>query len=102
MQFETRVRKALRSLLSGQDSRVVVDSTRILRGEDECVVMVSYHLEGRLDSQAQFSFPFVESVPMEESVEAFLDYGARNWQTAQYAPGEVVPGQATSHSAGAD
>lgn len=102
MNFEPQVRKALNGLLADQNARVVIDSTRVLQGEDDCVVMVSYHLEGELASPAQFTFPFIESVPMEENLDAFLDYGSRNWRIAQFAPGELVAGQGTSYSAGAD
>lgn len=97
MKFEHKVRKALSGLPLDQNSRVVVDSTRVLSGQDETVIMVSYHLEGTFPDAAQFTFPFVESVPLDEALDAFLDYGARNWQTAQFAPGE-----GTSRSAGAD
>ncbi len=102
MNFEPQVRKALNGLRAEQDGRVVIDSTRVLQGHYDCVVMVSYHLEGELASPAQFTFPFIESVPMEENLDAFLDYGSRNWRVAQFAPGELVAGQATSYSAGAD
>jgi hypothetical protein len=89
MEFELQVRETLLDILADQASRVVVDSTRSLTGEDGLVVMVSYHVEGRLQSPAQFTFPFVESVPLAESVEAFLDFGQRSWRTAHLAPGSV-------------
>jgi hypothetical protein len=98
MEFEHRVRDALNGVLAEADSQVVVDSARPLTIAEGKVVLVSYHLEGKLQSCAQFTFPFVEAVPLDESVAAFLDYGGRNWQTAHFAPGTIRQSQA----AGAD
>ena len=89
MNFELAVHSALRNVLANSDMQVAVDSTRVFTGEDGNVVVVSYHLEGRLGSPGQFTFPFVESVPLEESLAAFLDHGGRSWQMAQFAPGEI-------------
>ena len=97
MKFEPKVRSALSRLLETEDSKVIVDSTRVLTGEDDSVVIVNYHLEGKLNIPVQFTFPFVESVPLDESIAAFLDYGARNWEIADFAPGQF-----NSRSAGAD
>lgn len=88
MDYENLVRRALKNAHTANDLQVIVDSTRILKGEESNVVVVNYHLEGHLGSPGQFTFPFVEAIPLEESVEAFLDYGNRSWQTAKFAPGE--------------
>jgi hypothetical protein len=93
MEFKLQILSTLSNILADQASQVVVDSTRVLTGEGGRVVMVSYHLEGQLRSQAQFTFPFVESVPLAESVEAFLDYGRRSWSTAQFAPSAAARSQ---------
>lgn len=98
MEFEVRVRNALNGVLADVDSQVVVDSARPLTIDEGKVVLVSYHLEGKLRSPAQFTFPFVEAIPLDESVAAFLDYGGRSWQTARFAP-ETIP---QSQAAGAD
>ncbi len=98
MEFELRVRHALKGVLAEKDSQVVVDSARPLTIAEGQVVLVNYHLEGKLRSAAQFTFPFLEAVPLDESVAAFLDYGERSWQTARFAPGTIPHSQA----AGAD
>lgn len=98
MEFELRIRSALKGVLAGRDSQVVLDSVRPLTRAEGNLVLVSYHLEGRLGSPAQFTFPFLEAVPLDESVAAFLDYGERSWQTARFAPGTSSQSQA----AGAD
>jgi hypothetical protein len=98
MEFELRVRNALNGVLADRDSQVVLDSVRPLTRAEGKLVLVSYHLEGKLRSPAQFTFPFLEAVPLDESVAAFLDYGERSWQAARFAPGTVPQ----SHAAGAD
>ena len=98
MEFELRVRNALDGVLADSNSQVVVDSARPLTRAEGKVVLVSYHLEGKLRSPAQFTFPFLEAVPVDESIAAFLDYGGRSWQTARFAPGTIPQSQA----AGAD
>lgn len=86
MEFERIVRNALEHLLDDQGSRIVIDSTRVIKSQDGDVVMVSYHLEGLLESPAQFTFPFHERSPLKETLDAFLDYGKRSWNSAQFAP----------------
>lgn len=94
MEFELQVRDTLSGVLADEASQVIVDSTRVLSGDEgERVVMVSYHVEGRLRSPAQFTFPFAEAVPLAESIEAFLDYGRRSWSAAHFAPGAMARAQ---------
>ncbi len=100
MTFERQVRKELKTLLAHRDSQIIIDSTRVVASDEDSAVTVSYHLEGQLASPVQFTFLFLESVPLEESLDAFPDYGSRNWQTAHFAPGEVPP--RNQFAAGAD
>ncbi len=86
MEFELQVRNALHGLQESCGLSLVVDSTRKFHDEDDTVVMVSYHLEGPSAVNAQFSYPFVQSVPLEESIAALLDFGERSWSSAQFAP----------------
>ena len=86
MEFELQVRNALQKLQETHGLSLAVDSTRQFQDEDDTVVMVSYHFDGPSAVNARFSFPFVQSVPLEESLAALLDFGQRSWGSAQFAP----------------
>lgn len=101
VEWELIVRGELDHLLDDADSAIVVDSIRTLSAEEDRVLMVNYHLEGKWESPAAFSFPFLESVPLEESAAALRDFIERNWATAHLPPVQSF-GRGQAMSSGAD
>ncbi len=85
MKLETKVREALEKLLNNADTNVVVDSL-IPAGE---VMLATFHLEGAWASPVEFTFPFAEFIPLDESLASLRDLISRNWATAHMPPPEA-------------
>ena len=84
--YESQVTSALEDLLVGEDSRLIVDSTEVIRSSVEELVLVEFHLEGRVASPAGFNFVFPQSVPLEDSLTVLRDFINRNWEKAHLSP----------------
>lgn len=83
MIFETQLRAELDSLLSDQNSQLLIDNVERI---DEDCLLVTFHLSGAWGGPASFTFPLSESVPLENSLAALEDMISRNWNTAHIAP----------------
>ena len=79
MIFETKLRRELDGMLSKQNSQLLIDDIEPIA--EDCL-LVTFHLDGAWGGPASFTFPFSESVPLEESLAALEDMIARNWNTA--------------------
>lgn len=87
--FEERVNRGLSNLLADSGSRIVIESTDVIgavAGSHERVLLVNFRLEGAWASPAGFTFPFSESVPLDQSLELAKDMVAQNWQRAHLPP----------------
>lgn len=87
MNFETKLRQDLAGALRDQGTEVVVDEIEAYEEGGDRILSVDFHLEGRWGSPARFTFPFVESIPIEQTLPVLRDLVARNWQTAHVPPG---------------
>ena len=87
--FEERVNRGLTNLLADSGSQVVVESTNLIgavEGAHGRVLLVNFRLEGEWASPAGFTFPFDESVPVDQSLAVAKDMVARSWQNAHLPP----------------
>lgn len=83
MIFETQLRSELDSLLSNQNSQLLIDDVESI---GEACLLVTFHLAGAWGGPASFTFPFSESVPLEDSLAALQDMISKNWNTAHIPP----------------
>jgi len=80
------IHQRLLTLLESHRSQVHVDSIQPIGTGEQQVLLVRYRVAGELGSPSQFTFPFPQSVPLEDSLSIFMDYGLRNWSTAHLPP----------------
>jgi hypothetical protein len=94
--FETRVRTSVANLLSDVASLIDIDSIGVVppaEGSHGQVLLVDFHVKGAWASPAEFTFPFDESVAIDQSLKALRDMIARNWQRAHLPPPVAEPGR---------
>ena len=83
MIFETQLRAELDCLLRSQNTQVLIDDVQPI---GEACLLVTFHLAGAWGGPASFTFPFSESVPLEDSLAALQDMISKNWNTAHLPP----------------
>ena len=77
--FETRVRKSIHDQLAGQALAIdYVDDVPAVEGSHGRVLLIDFHLEGSAGNGEQFTFPFDESIPLEQSLSILSDMIARS------------------------
>ena len=97
MIFETKLRRELDGMLSKQNSQLLIDDIEPIA--EDCL-LVTFHLDGAWGGPASFTFPFSESVPLEDSLAALEDMIARNWNTAHIAPKSENEGRRVNWATG--
>jgi hypothetical protein len=88
--LENDIRHSLSTVLIQHRSQVQIDSIRSVGAGAEQVWLVDYHLEGKFATPVQFTFPFAQAVPLEDSLANFMDYGLKNWHRAHLPPGSAA------------
>ncbi len=83
MRRHNEIHRGLANILQDVDSQVVLDS---IEQTGPNVHIVSFHIEGALASPVSFTFPFPDSVPLDQSLAALRDLVTRNWQSSQLPP----------------
>ena len=86
MNFESKIAKGVAGLLDDQHSQIVVDSIEPISAGDARAFSVYFHLEGAWGSPAGFLYPFVEDVPLEETLAALREHLSRSWRMAHMPP----------------
>lgn len=94
----TEIRRRLANILQNLDSQVVLDNIEQVKGAH----LVSFHVEGALASPVSFTFPFPDSVPLDQSFAALRKLVTRNWQSSQLPPRVAQQAAMYRNSAGAD
>lgn len=81
----------LTRLLVNEGTEIVVDDLTPSGEEGSGVVLASFHLRGHWESPVQYTFPFYDAIPIEESLDAVRDLISLNWQRAYLPPQLEVP-----------
>ena len=96
---QNEIRLALTNILQDVDSQVVLDGIEQVSPEAH---LVSFHVEGAMASAVSFTFPFPDSVPLDQTLASVRDLVTRNWQSSQLPPRVADQAPLYRNSAGAD
>lgn len=98
MRRQNEIQRGLANILQDLDSQVLLDSIEQRSGAH----LVSFHIEGAMASSVSFTFPFPDSIPLDQSLAALRNLVTRNWQSSQLPPRVAHQEAVYRNSAGAD